>query len=190
MSFLNEISDFDLSSIELLQRMLLVTDGTLTDLLQVAFLEPIGVLKLKMDVGKTSMPVEPLELKAGEVRMERSILLYGQNTDKNYVYAESTLAIDRLPARLREQLIGSNKPIGRLWSEHEIETRKELLHVSKCSPSKLLPYFVSTAASNLLLRRSYRLVTRKQPVIIITEYFPDSYKTSAVSSQCGVTHFA
>ena len=182
MSFLDGLGDFDWVSIGLLQRILLVTDGTLTDILQIAFLEPIGVLKLAVDVGKTCIPLEALELKPGDVRMKRDIVLYGQNTGNNYVYAESTVAIDRLPKGLREELVDSNKPIGRLWSEHGVETRKELLHVSKCSPPELLAYFSSTATNGLLLRRSYRLVTSGRPVIIITEYFPDMYSTVVFDS--------
>jgi len=77
--------------------------------------------------------------------MKRDIVLYGQNTGNNYVYAESIVAIDRLPKGLRDELVDSNKPIGRLWSEHGVEdTLRELLHVSKCSPPELLAYFSST----------------------------------------------
>jgi chorismate-pyruvate lyase len=175
MSFLADLGDLDLVSIGLLQRILLVTDGTLTDLLQVAFLEPIGVLKLAVNVGKMRTPLEPLELKRGDHCMNRSILLYGRNTGNNYVYAESTVAVDRLPKEFCEELIGSSKPIGRLWSEHGVETRKELLHISKCSSPALLAHFSLTAAHCLLLKRSYRLVTSGRPVIVITEYFPDKY---------------
>jgi chorismate-pyruvate lyase len=175
MSFLADLNDVDLVSIGLLQRILLVTDGTLTDILQVAFLEPIGVLKLAMDVGKTFMPVEPLELQSGELRMKRSVLLYGQNTRNNYVYAESTVALDRLPKGFSQELVDSSKPIGRLWSEYGIETRKEFLNVSKCAPPELAKHFNSSAASELFLKRSYRLVTSGHPVIVITEYFPDTY---------------
>src|SRR5258708_26925271 len=166
MSFLAGLGDFDWVSIGLLQRILLVTDGTLTDILQIAFLEPIGVLKLAVDVGKTCIPLEALELKPGDVRMKRDIVLYGQNTGNNYVYAESTVAIDRLPRGLREELVDSNKPIGRLWSEHGVETRKELLHVSKCSPPELLAYFCPTPMHSLLLSRTIPLLYIPSPLII------------------------
>jgi chorismate-pyruvate lyase len=170
MSFLAGLGNLDWGAINLLQRILLVTDGTLTDILQVAFREPIGVRKLEANIADVS--VDALELQPGETRMDRSVLLYGQKTGNNYVYADSTLAIDRLPQKLREDLLNSDKPIGRLWSEYKIETRKEILHVSKCSPSQLLPHFNSMAENELLLRRSYRLITSGHPVIIITEYFP------------------
>jgi chorismate-pyruvate lyase len=179
MSFLAALSDFDLTSIGLLQRVLLVTDGTLTDILQVAFRESIGVRKLATEVGKPCV-LDPLELKPDDVRMKRDILLYGQNTGNNYLYAESLLAIDRLPNGLRKELVESNKPIGRLWAEYRVETRKEILHISQCSPCELLPYFSSTSASGLLLRRSYRLLMGGRPVVIITEYFPRTYSPACI----------
>lgn len=180
MSFLACLHDFDLNSIGLLQRMLLVTDGTLTDLLQVAFLEPIGVRKLTMEVGKASEPMLPLDLKAGDEQMYRAIVLYGQNTGNNYVYAETIVALDRLLPQIRKDLIDSDKPIGRLWGEYGVETRKEFCDVSRCSQPALRPYFEATAASDGLLRRSYRLVNKGRPVMIITEYFPDRYVAQGI----------
>ena len=45
MGFLAQFDGFDASSLDLLQRILLVTDGTLTDTLEAAFLGPIGLGK-------------------------------------------------------------------------------------------------------------------------------------------------
>jgi len=170
MSFLAGLGNLDWGAIDLLQRILLVTDGTLTDILQVAFREPIGVRKLDPDI--TDMSVEALELQPGETRMDRSVVLYGQKTGTNYVYADSTLVIERLPKKLQDELLNSDKPIGRLWSQHKVEVRKEMLHVSKCSPGRLLPHFTYMTENEQLFRRSYRLITSGRPVIIITEYFP------------------
>ena len=46
MAFLAQFGDFDASSLDLLQRVLLVSDGTLTDTLEAAFLEPISLRKI------------------------------------------------------------------------------------------------------------------------------------------------
>ncbi|HLY98535.1 MAG TPA: chorismate pyruvate-lyase family protein [Candidatus Angelobacter sp.] len=169
MSFLAGLGNLDWGAIDLLQRILLVTDGTLTDILQVAFREPIGVRKLDPDITDS---VDALELQPGETRMDRSVVLYGQKTGTNYVYADSTLVIDRLPKKLQDELLNSDKPIGRLWSQYKVEVRKEMLHVSKCAPGRLLPHFQYMTENEQLFRRSYRLITSGRPVIIITEYFP------------------
>jgi len=179
MSFLAGLGNLDWGAVDLLQRVLLVTDGTLTDILQVAFREPIGVRKLDPDI--TDISVDALELQPGETRMDRSVVLYGQKTGTNYVYADSTLVIDRLPKKLRDELLNSDKPIGRLWSQYKVETRKEMLHVSKCSPGRLLPHFKYMTENEQLFRRSYRLITSGRPVIIITEYFPSGLLGDGVS---------
>ncbi|HET6840672.1 MAG TPA: chorismate pyruvate-lyase family protein [Candidatus Angelobacter sp.] len=179
MSFLAGLGNLDWGGIDLLQRILLVTDGTLTDILQVAFREPIGVRKLDPDIA--DMSVEALELQPGETRMDRSVVLYGQKTGTNYVYADSTLVVERLPKKLQDELLNSDKPIGRLWSQHKVEVRKEMLHVSKCSPARLLPHFKYMTENEQLFRRSYRLITSGRPVIIITEYFPSGLLGDGVS---------
>ena len=179
MSFLAGLGNLDWGAVDLLQRVLLVTDGTLTDILQVAFREPIGVRKLDPDI--TDISVDALELQPGETRMDRSVVLYGQKTGTNYVYADSTLVIDRLPKKLRDELLNSDKPIGRLWSQYKVETRKEMLHVSKCAPARLLPHFKYMTENEQFFKRSYRLITSGRPVIIITEYFPSGLLGDGVS---------
>ena len=41
--------------------------------------------------------MDQLELPAGAPLLERKILLYGETSGRSYVYAESLLALDRLP---------------------------------------------------------------------------------------------
>jgi hypothetical protein len=50
MEFLAQFGEFDASSLGLLQRILLINDGTLTDTLEAAFLEPISLGKIAIQV--------------------------------------------------------------------------------------------------------------------------------------------
>jgi chorismate-pyruvate lyase len=171
--FLAQFDGFDPSSLGLLQRILLVTDGTLTDALEAAFLEPIGLRKIELNILTAPAPVEELDLPAGAPLLQRKILLYGENTGRSYVYAESQLALDRLPPRFREELMHSDTPMGRLWSEHKMETWKELLTVAQYPMDKLAPYLGTTSAHCLM--RRYRLISGGRPLMIIEEHFPARY---------------
>jgi len=180
MAFLAQISDFDTTQVGLLQRLFLVTDGTLTDLVEAAFLEPVALRKVSVAIAPAPAAIDELELVAGEMVMTRRILIQGQTSRANYVYAESLLAIERLPPAFREALLESDAPMGRLWSDHRLETWKELLHMHRIPAGELEAYFAGSGDGNLL-SRTYRLVSGGRPLMLITEYFPETYKTGSAN---------
>jgi chorismate-pyruvate lyase len=157
---------------------LLVCDGTLTNTLEAAFLEPITLIKIAVDVSPAAAAVEALELEAGAPVMTRQILLRGERSGRNFVYAETVLALDRLPPDFREQLLTSSAPLGRLWLDHKLETRKEMLDVHEQPAGELSQHF-SGGPSALVLVRRYRVFSGGRPSMLITEHFPESYKSAA-----------
>ena len=178
MAFLAQFGDFDASSLGLLQRVLLVSDGTLTDTLEAAFLEPISLRKIAIQVVPAQRALPELDVFPGESLMERKILLCGKNSGRAYVYAESVLVLDRLPPRFREELLQSDTPLGRLWSEHKVETWKELMAVSRHPMGDLAAHFHTAPESDCLVRR-YRVISGGQPIMAITEHFPATYGTAS-----------
>jgi chorismate-pyruvate lyase len=174
MAFLSQISDFDPATVGLLQRLFLITDGTLTDLVEAAFLEPVALRKVSIHIEPAPARIQDLDIDTGQLVMTRKILIFGETTDRNYVYAESLLALDRLPPAFRDDLVQSDKPMGRLWSEHKIETRKELLSMHRQPIGGLSQYFLDNAQGDLLTR-TYRLVSHGVPLMLISEYFPAEY---------------
>jgi chorismate-pyruvate lyase len=173
--FLESANSVDVRSLGLVQRVLLVSDGTLTDIVEAAFGEPIRLVKLALDVSPSATPVLDLDLHGGEPVMRREILLQGARTGTNYVYAESLIVLQALPPKLREELVSTQQPLGRLWVEHKLETRKEILHVWRIAPGSHLAtaHFPSVAPQRGLLARTYRVFSGGLPVMRISEYFPD-----------------
>jgi chorismate-pyruvate lyase len=178
MPFLAQFGDFDASSLDLLQRVLLVSDGTLTDTLEAAFLEPISLRKIAIQVVPARRALPELDVLAGEQLMERKSLLCGESSGRAYVYAESVLVLDRLPSRFREELVESDMPIGRLWSEHKLETWKELLTMSRHPMCGLAAHFQTAPESDCLVR-SYRVISGGRPLMAITEHFPATYRAAS-----------
>jgi chorismate-pyruvate lyase len=174
MAFLAQFGDFDASALDLLQRVLLVSDGTLTDTLEAAFLEPIALRKVGIEVAPARRAIPELEVAVGEPLMERRIFLCGETSGRAYVYAESALVLDRLPPRFREELVASDMPMGRLWSEHKLETWKELLAMSRHPAGELAAHFQVAPESECLVRR-YRVISGGRPLMAITEHFPARY---------------
>lgn len=161
----------DIDSLSLLQRILLISDGTLTDAIEAAYLEPVHLVKLGIQSAPARAAVEALDLKAGEWMMTRDILLRGATSGNNYVYARTLIALDKLDPALRRDLLESDNPIGRLWVQYKLETRKEILKIWRMAAGRLGRYF-GHAASAGLLARTYRVISGGVAVMVITEYFP------------------
>src|SRR5208337_3237780 len=112
---LASLNGFDANSLEPLQRVLLVTDGTLTEILEANFFERIRLVKISQKVIPATSAHALLDPSPGEVLIERKILLQGEASRRNYAYAESLIAVDRLGQSFGIELVDSNTPLGRLW---------------------------------------------------------------------------
>ncbi|MDM8565603.1 chorismate lyase [Candidatus Halobeggiatoa sp. HSG11] len=156
------------------QRILLVADGTLTKILEAHLTEALEVVKLSEEVITITQDILPLEIKTGCEVIKRNILLQGQITQRNWLYAESIIVLERLDKEFREELIESDIPIGKLWLEHKIETFKEIITSAREPANDLSEYF-NVSREEKVLYRTYRVFSKQQPVMMITEKFPESY---------------
>src|SRR5215471_9001231 len=100
-----------------IQRILLVTDGTVTEILEAFTGESMRLIKLHETVDNLEEALPGLGLGQGERVLRRQILLQGKMTLTNYTYADSYIAVDRLDEALRRALLESHKPIGFLIQE-------------------------------------------------------------------------
>jgi len=173
---LARLDGLEISSLDPLQRVLLVTDGTLTEILEATFLERIQLIKVAQQVTHANASHAQLDPDPDhkEAVMERKVLLRGEASGRNYAYAESLIAVDRLGPTFGDELLESNTPLGRLWLQYKLETFKELQAV-RCQSANQLSCYFECAAASLLLVRSYRVFSGSRPVMIITEHFPMKY---------------
>ncbi len=161
----------DIGELSLLQRILLISDGTLTDAIEAAYLEPVHLVKLGIKSSAAVGADEVLGVAAGEMVMQRDILLRGGTSGTNYVYARTLIALDKLDAGLRRDLLETDNPIGRLWVQYKLETRKEIVKIWRQPAGRLAKYF-GHAAEGGLLGRTYRVISGGVVVMVISEYFP------------------
>jgi chorismate-pyruvate lyase len=167
--------DFSLHSFDLLQRILVTTDGTVTETLAAAFLEPIELVKLVVRVAPSPEPFPALEVEGGSSLMQRQIVLRGSTSGMPYAYAEVIIAADRLPKGLREDLLEGKIPLGQLWISHRVETFKERPRVRQRAAGALAQH-LGVQAEDLLIERTYRTFVGGHPVFLVTEFFPASYR--------------
>jgi chorismate-pyruvate lyase len=164
----------DVTQLSRLQKIILTSNGTVTKLLENLVDEPLTVIKLHEAVKITEQAIAYLELPAQQEIIERKIFLQGKNTGINWLYAESMIVPARLEASFREDLLESQIPIGSLWSKHRIETFKEILPPFQELAGDLAEHF-SMSPQQFLVGRTYRVFSKQQPMMMLTEKFPQHY---------------
>lgn len=168
------IGELDLSRLSLLQKLIISSDGTLTRMLEVILGENLSTIKLSESVQPNSQPLDALALPAGAPILRRKILLQGQSSGRNWLYADSSIALERTAPDFRAQLLDSQTPIGKLWLEHQVATFKDIIAAEQHPAGELADYFAIQPQESLL-SRTYRVLNDSQPVMLITEKFPAAY---------------
>ena len=167
-------SHIDPAKLSVFQRIILTTDGTLTEILEAYLSEKIRLVKLSEIIEPISGDNLLLDIASGQEVMQRKILLQGKISRNNWVYAESILVPDRLDEKLKNGLLVSQEPMGRLWLEHRLETFKEIVDSAREPAEDLADYF-KIKRSDKLLSRTYRVFSGRRPIILITEKFPETF---------------
>lgn len=167
-------SHIEPASLSTFQRILLTTDGTVTEMLEAYLLENMKVVKLGEGLVTTVKEIPPLKLQRGTPIVERKILLQGKISHKNFLYAESIIVPERLDERFQDGLLKTKTPIGKLWLQHKVETFKEIIDSGKEPAGKLADYFL-IGPDDKILFRTYLVFTDRKPVMMITEKFPETY---------------
>lgn len=155
------------------QRILLTTDGTVTDILEAQYWESIQIIKVFQGLIDAERDVPYLEMSAGAPVLLRKVLLRGKTTHKNYIYAESVTVIDRLNPSVKDGLLKTRKPIGQLMLEARLETYREILGVRLIEAGEIGQYF-DLPVHGRLISRTYRVFSDHRAIMLITESFPES----------------
>jgi chorismate-pyruvate lyase len=149
---------------------LLITDGTITPLLEACTGEPMQAVRLSQTVEPCG-PCDPqLELDPRQPVLRRTVLIQGRQSGIDYLYAESVIALERISARLRDELLLTDHPIGTVLRDHRVETFKEVL-VSGHEPAGPSAAHFAVDRMQPLPSRTFRLLCAKHPIMRVTEWF-------------------
>jgi len=175
LSKLTKVNREVLSGLSDIQKSLLITDGTVTELLGCYLDEPVELEKLyenaRVDINEIPEAHRHLVDSADFPVLLRKVLLKGKVTLKRCLYAESSILIDRLPRGFREDLLGSDMPIGSLWSKHRFETYKTDYLVQEDIANQDLATCLGISVGSKIFSRTYCVYSQGKRTMIITEKF-------------------
>ena len=153
------------------QHVLLVTDGTVTNVLEAYAGEAITVVKLRQTIEPAGRSVSDLEVHQSDSVMRREVLLRGTESGRTFVHALSQIVPERLDPAIRRGLLESSKPIGRLIEEKHLETFREILSVQREQAGARGIHF-GLGHTAPVTSRTYRIIAGGRPIMLITETFP------------------
>jgi chorismate-pyruvate lyase len=170
-------SGIDPGGLKELHRIILTTDGTVTDILEAYFRERMDVVPIRQQTvaarALSASQQATLQVAADDSEvLEREILLRGEISESCHVYAHSFIAVERLPEPVRAGLLAKTKAIGHLLLEHRIATFKEIVDCHR-EPAGALATLFAISDRAPMLSRTYVLSVDGQPIMVINEKFPE-----------------
>lgn len=153
-------------------RALLVTDGTVTKILEAYFWEPVNVSTQRQDFVVAEQSIPWIAVGAGDRVLVRDAHLRGADSGTLYATAFSVIRTERIPIAFRQRLIDREIGIGVLIRDSGLESYREVMEVDMATS----PVDAGVASASLgaedILSRTYRIIIGSEPVILITEGFP------------------
>ena len=194
---------------EPLQRLVLHTDGTMTDLIELLVGEPVDMRKLahrsvavraatptlaatpaSASSSSSSSPsasrpsasdVAALAIDPGATVIERRIALQGRHSGSVYVHAEMAIAGERLAPSLRQALATTEVPFGRLCRQYRLEAYKEA-PVCTFGPAQRFAGALGIDPELSIHVRCYRTFVGGRPLAVIREAFAPVLWARALAS--------
>lgn len=152
----------------LLARVLLAHRGSVTELLEQVAGEPIVADKLFQEDVVAQTAGAPESPSASRVR--RVVVLRGRHSERKFIYAESLLDVEHIPAQIVTGLATTNVPLGHLLAKHDVRVLRDQLPSVPPAPLVTdgeLAHLIEKAS----LSRSYRVRINGDPAIKIDEWF-------------------
>ena len=143
-------------------RALLVTDGTVTKIIEAYFWEPVVVDTLRQEFVVAADEIPWIHIAGGERIMLRRARLRGADSGSLFAHAFSVIRTELIPAQFRKRLIDREIGIGALIRDSGLESYREVMEVG----------IEPDADTDDAAFRTYRIIIAGEPVILITETFP------------------
>ena len=155
------------------QKILLGTDGSVTQLLESVTGHPVMVRTREQEVvNADSCVAERLNIAPGDAVNHRIVELCDATTGEVLIYAKSQTPVARLAPEFRDDLMKADIPIGRIIERHHIEARREILAAQVTPAKDDVRGIFSVCKNEPLLMRQYQIIHGGEPLIFIEEQFP------------------
>jgi beta-ribofuranosylaminobenzene 5'-phosphate synthase len=133
-----------------IERILAVTNGSVTQILELWLGEDIRIRTLSQEVRQANELGTTLGIEeCGEVNF-REVEIIDQRGHV-LIKARSWIPVERLEPEFKEDLMKADVPIGKLLIKHKIEARRELLDV-KLENGKIVRHYNIISKGKILMR--------------------------------------
>jgi beta-ribofuranosylaminobenzene 5'-phosphate synthase len=112
--------------LSLIERILAVTNGSVTQILEVHTGAPVKIKTLNQEVKEAGAVANQLGVAKSDLVNFREVEILDSN-GKLLMIAKSWTPLKRLEPAFRDDLMKADVPIGKLLLKHKIEVRRELL---------------------------------------------------------------
>jgi chorismate-pyruvate lyase len=154
----------------LLQEVLLRTDGTVTDLLELFTGEPIRIAKVSSGFHNAECDWPN---KDGEPQLiVRDVILCGKTTESRYIFGHTHVYPEALAPAVHLQLQETNEPIGKVLRDQRVEDFRQI-EGRGCRPMPLVAEILGVAATDQLQWRRYSVTSGASTIMEITEVFSE-----------------
>ena len=154
-----------------IQRILLITNGSITSILEAVTNKEIKIETLEQNVIKADKKItEFLKMERGDVNYREVVL---KSNGEVLAYAISYAPLERLKKEFKDDLMRADIPIGKIISKHSLEVRREInwIEIKNAGTGKLAVIF-GLNETDKILSRNYNIINNGEILINITEYFP------------------
>lgn len=158
------------ASLSRFQKVLLLSDGSVTELLCIYTGREIATRKIEQYI-RSGKPPEILDVDEEAPLLHRRILLTDRGIPQ--VYAESVFVHHSLSPETSRQLQDSDTPIGKLWRQERTEMYREIVDIRLERDAAVARHF-ELPDDDPLLSRTYVLWQKRTRLGTITEKFPYS----------------
>ncbi|PKG32518.1 beta-ribofuranosylaminobenzene 5'-phosphate synthase [Methanoregula sp.] len=163
----------EVGKISPVQKFLLGTDGSVTQLLESITGENVLIKTLVQEiVPADTAAAEHLDIAEGDPVNFRVVEITTAENGEVLIYAVSHTPVSRLSPEFKDDLMKADIPIGKIIAQHKIEARREILTARVLPASEEAGRIFAICKSEPLLCRQYQIIHGGKPLIFIEEQFP------------------
>lgn len=169
---IREMED-QVGKISLVQKFLLGTDGSVTQLLESVTGKKVVIRTLVQKVVPADRTAaDNLSIAEGDPVNFRIVEIRTEESGEMLIYAISYTPINRLSPEFKDDLMKADIPIGRIIKKHHIEARREILSARVLPATEEAGRVFSICKNEPVLSRQYQIIHAGKPLIFIEEQFP------------------
>lgn len=163
----------DVGRLSSLQKLLLTTDGSITNTLEILTGNEVKIETIYQEIGKADdYLAERLNISKGDEINERVVRIYNSINNKTLIYAKSYAPLKRANDQFSNDLFRADIPIGKILKKYKIESRREIKNINFLRADKKISQVFGIFENEILLCRNYSIIKDGEILIDIYEMFP------------------